>query len=392
MEYESGKSREYFGREVYLEIEECILREVLKRPTVERWNNLCAIMAEGVSIAANEIDRNLATRGWLCLGAIHLKTLPLWSNRKNHLPLHECTIDEWDVIIKAFLPLAKSCKYYLERVYPDFDYDTGKWGRAGQEEEYENPLPFFLSNRFNRNEEIICACDECLFESEEDDSLEGGRVFRLTLDFFDELAMLADDEDAELWIVGDFAGNVGIDDIRRSVKEIDNLKAAKRWPPESEDIEVNRESVQNIQENVNLGSKKVFVVHGHDNQLLTKVKDLLQKLNLRPIVLREEPNKGKTIIEKFEYYSHVHYAIVLLTADDIGFCKESPDRPERRGRQNVVLEMGYFMGKYGRDKIVVLCDEGVVRPGDIDGLVYISTSDDWKSSLLRELHAAKLVS
>lgn len=57
----------------------------------------------------------------------------------------------------------------------------------------------------------------------------------------------------------------------------------------------------------------------------------------------------------------------------------------------MVLEMGYFMGRYGRDKMAVLCDNGVKQPGDIDGLVYICVEDDWECLLERELRRAGLV-
>lgn len=386
MAIESDRMREYFGRKVYFEIEERILREALKRPTIKRWRNLCAIMADGVSVAANENDRNLATRGWLCLGSMHLRTHPLWTNRKSILPLHEYSANEIDVIIDAFMPFAKSCKYYLERVYPDFDYDTGKWGRVGQEDKFEAPLPFFLASNFNSNEDIQESSIDCLFDIKEDDSVEEGIVYRLNLGFFDDLAMLTDDKDAELWISKSFAGNTGVDIVRKIVAEIDEFKAAKNWPPSrkcgvcgKEHLTLNK-SLRN--------AKKVFVVHGHDNQLLGKVKTFLQNHSLRPIVLREQPNAGKTIIEKFEYYAHVNYAIVLLTADDIGYAKRAVKVAEERGRQNVVFEMGYFMGKYGRDKMAVLCDDDVAKPGDVDGLVYIPTMGDWGKDLLRELRAA----
>ena len=386
MSYEPDIMREHFGREVYLEIEESILREVLKRPTIERWRNLCAIMADGVSIATNEIDRDIAKRGWLCLGAMHLRTLPLWTGKRRHSPLHEYSIYEIDGVINAFKPLAKSFMYYLEQVYPGFDYGTGRWSRAGQEDKIENPLPFFLHSCFFNEEDLVCSCIDCLFTVQEDDSVKEGMVYRLTMDFFRELTMITDDSDAELWIPGEFAGNIEIGEIRQTVAEIDELKANHKWPPSAKSDCQGRENA--TLNGARDDARKVFVVHGHDGRLLEKVKAFLCKHSLRPIVLREQPNVGRTIIEKFEYYAHVNYAVILLTADDIGYCKTANMNKEKRGRQNVVLEMGYFMGKYGRDKMAVLCDDGIAKPGDVDGLVYISTKGDWENELLRELAAA----
>jgi predicted nucleotide-binding protein len=65
-------------------------------------------------------------------------------------------------------------------------------------------------------------------------------------------------------------------------------------------------------------NKRVFVVHGHDDSVLYRVKDTLSVLGLTPVILRDQPNGGKTVIEKFETYSDVGFAVVLMTADDIG--------------------------------------------------------------------------
>jgi predicted nucleotide-binding protein len=91
----------------------------------------------------------------------------------------------------------------------------------------------------------------------------------------------------------------------------------------------------------------------------------LEKLDLRPIILHEQPNKGRTVIEKFEAHSDVGFAVVLLTPDDVGGLASSPDKLSRRARQNVILELGYFIGKLGRAKVCALYKEGVEIPSDI---------------------------
>ena len=136
--------------------------------------------------------------------------------------------------------------------------------------------------------------------------------------------------------------------------------------------------------------RQVFVVHGHDTELLLKVKEFLREIHLDPIVLREQPNQGRTIIEKFENFSDVGFAIALLTSDDLVLHDGGGSSREYRARQNVVLELGYFMGALGRSRVAVLCDKNVARPGDIDGMVYATTESDasWQLSIARELHAA----
>lgn len=130
---------------------------------------------------------------------------------------------------------------------------------------------------------------------------------------------------------------------------------------------------------------KIFIVHGHDGQLKQSVARIIEKQGIEAIILSERANKGRTIIEKFEAYSDVSGAICLFTADDFGRAKKDSS-DNTRARQNVVLETGYFMGKLGRDHIVILADNGIEMPSDLSGVVYTNT-ESWKIDLLKELQA-----
>jgi len=128
---------------------------------------------------------------------------------------------------------------------------------------------------------------------------------------------------------------------------------------------------------------KIFIVHGHNGELKQSVARIIEKQGIEAIILSEQVNQGRTIIEKFESYGEVGGAICLFTSDDIGKAKnEDADKP--RARQNVVLETGYFMGKLGRDHVVILADDGIEMPSDLSGVVYTNTSN-WQIDLLREL-------
>ncbi len=129
----------------------------------------------------------------------------------------------------------------------------------------------------------------------------------------------------------------------------------------------------------------VFIVHGHDSALRESVARIIEKQDVEAIILSEQANKGRTIIEKFENYSDVGGAICLFTADDVGKAKGQADE-KRRARQNVVFEAGYFMGRLGRDHIVILADKGVEMPSDLSGVVHTDTAN-WKIDLLKELRA-----
>lgn len=130
---------------------------------------------------------------------------------------------------------------------------------------------------------------------------------------------------------------------------------------------------------------KVFVVHGHDGELKEAVARIIEKQDIEAIILSEKANKGHTIIEKFEDYSDVGGAICLFTADDVGNVKTATDY-NPRARQNVVFETGFFMGKLGRDRVVILADKGVEMPSDLSGVVYTDTTS-WQFDLIRELKA-----
>lgn len=130
---------------------------------------------------------------------------------------------------------------------------------------------------------------------------------------------------------------------------------------------------------------KIFVVHGHDSALKQAVARVIEKQGIEAVILSEQANQGRTIIEKIESNSDVGGAICLFTADDVGKAKDAASESPR-ARQNVVLETGYFMGKLGRDHVVILADSEIEIPSDLSGMVYTNTSD-WKVGLLKDLKA-----
>lgn len=139
-------------------------------------------------------------------------------------------------------------------------------------------------------------------------------------------------------------------------------------------------------------SNKVFIVHGHDEAALQSVARFVEKLELEAIVLREQPNQGRTTIEKFEHCaSEVGFAVVLLTPDDVAGTKSGPEQSER-ARQNVIFELGYFVGTLGRGRACLLRKGNVEIPSDLLGVVYIDLDEKegWKLNLVKELKAAKL--
>lgn len=139
--------------------------------------------------------------------------------------------------------------------------------------------------------------------------------------------------------------------------------------------------------------RSVFVVHGHDEKLLAEVDALLLRVGLHPIVLKTMPSAGRTVIEKIEKYSNVQFAVCLLTPDDEGRAIVANSDLQPRARQNVVLELGYFLGRLGRDRVHALHRGGLELPSDYHGVVYTATdvpNSDWRIELCKEMRNAGL--
>jgi predicted nucleotide-binding protein len=141
-----------------------------------------------------------------------------------------------------------------------------------------------------------------------------------------------------------------------------------------------------------LSNTKVFIVHGHDDAALHALARFVEHLDLEAIVLREQPNAGRTIIEKFvEFADTVGFAIVLLTPDDLVDATAATGQVAR-ARQNAIFELGYFTGKLGRGKVCLVRKDNVEIPSDLYGVIYIDMdrAEGWKRGLAREMIKAGL--
>ncbi len=139
-------------------------------------------------------------------------------------------------------------------------------------------------------------------------------------------------------------------------------------------------------------SNRIFVVHGHDEAALQGLARFLEKLGLEAIILKEQPDQGRTIIEKFEdTVEDIGFAVVLLTPDDLATSAKS-ETSGARARQNVIFELGYFSGKLGRGRVCLLRKGQVEIPSDLYGVIYteMDSADGWKTKLVQELKAAKV--
>jgi predicted nucleotide-binding protein len=179
------------------------------------------------------------------------------------------------------------------------------------------------------------------------------------------------------------------DRFRRSVEaELDRLESVR----ERLELIPVRVGVPATPGPASTSSTKVFIVHGHDERARESVARFVERLGLDVVILHEQPNQGRTIIEKFETYAEVSFAVVLLTPDDVGAAQSTADQLNRRARQNVIFELGFFFGRLGRNRVCALYAEGVEFPSDIHGILYVPLDSPgaWKLQLAKEMKLAGL--
>ena len=140
-------------------------------------------------------------------------------------------------------------------------------------------------------------------------------------------------------------------------------------------------------------TKKVFIIHGHDEINLLRLEKLVRKeFNLIPVIQKEAPQSGRTLIEKFEALAQdISYAFALITADDIiidGNNKYSQARP------NVIFELGWFYGKRGRQRVSLIFKKGTKIHSDLDGIGRIEFNENVEekvTDIRNELRAAGIL-
>ena len=119
---------------------------------------------------------------------------------------------------------------------------------------------------------------------------------------------------------------------------------------------------------------RAFVVHGRDPKNYREVVARLieRSTPIEAIILAEKTNAGRTLIEKLKAYAASDVvAVVIMTGDDVGrLADEANGELQRRARQNVILEFGYFIAKLPPNRTVVLRESGLEMPSDFDGVAY----------------------
>jgi predicted nucleotide-binding protein len=143
------------------------------------------------------------------------------------------------------------------------------------------------------------------------------------------------------------------------------------------------------------GTKRVLIVHGHDEVNLHRLADLLKARHLEPVILKREPGKGRTLIEKFEEEAKTcAFAFVLITPDDVVHPADGEDKGHVQARPNVFFELGWAYGRLGRARVCLLFRRGMTISSDLQGVEWVDFIENVEEAVLgieRELKAVHLM-
>ena len=138
--------------------------------------------------------------------------------------------------------------------------------------------------------------------------------------------------------------------------------------------------------------QRVLVACGSDDQMKTVLIESLEKLWLMPVVVCEEPGHGRKIVTHFGDYYDVRFAMVLLSPDDYVYAKsEEPTKRKLKASLDVVFELGFLLGKLGKERVLVLFRESEKGEFDVsldfEGIQCVPFDDreSWKLALIRQL-------
>ena len=123
--------------------------------------------------------------------------------------------------------------------------------------------------------------------------------------------------------------------------------------------------------------KKGFIAFGKDYLAALELKNFLNKLDIEPIILDEQPDLGLSVVEKFEKYAkQCNVAFIIMSPDDN--VKDKLGSEFYAARQNVIMELGWFMRHVGRSNIIIIHKEGTHIPSNISGILFLP----YKQSIL----------
>lgn len=142
-------------------------------------------------------------------------------------------------------------------------------------------------------------------------------------------------------------------------------------------------------------TRQVLLAHGRDERWKQAVEHLLEQAGEHEIrIVKRRSGEGERLTDALGEEAPVsRYAVVLLTADDVGGPRlESEQEPffSTRAHQEVVFQMGFLVAALSPGRVCVLYEDGVELPYDLEGIshVRLDLAGTWQPKLLLHLRRA----
>uniref|UniRef100_C5CLS7 CD-NTase-associated protein 12/Pycsar effector protein TIR domain-containing protein n=1 Tax=Variovorax paradoxus (strain S110) TaxID=543728 RepID=C5CLS7_VARPS len=167
---------------------------------------------------------------------------------------------------------------------------------------------------------------------------------------------------------GDFQDLAVDPDVVPNAYSPGRLKQLSRDIGQMMEIRANSEHASHV---IKEPQRRAFISHGRSKDWYEVQAHIERDLKLRTLELAQEASQGRTIVEKLEAEaSSCDSAVIVMSGDDT----DSAGNP--RVRENVMHEIGYFQGRYGRRCVILLHEEGVSVPTNLAGIVYVPYPKD----------------
>ncbi len=143
-------------------------------------------------------------------------------------------------------------------------------------------------------------------------------------------------------------------------------------------------------------TRQVLLAHGRDERWRQAVEHLLEQAGEHEIrIINQRSGEHGRLADALddEHAPASRYAVVLLTADDVGGPRlESDTEPffSTRAQQEVVFQMGFLVAALSPGRVCVLYEDGVELPYDLEGVshVRLDLAGTWQPKLLLHLRRA----
>ncbi len=136
---------------------------------------------------------------------------------------------------------------------------------------------------------------------------------------------------------------------------------------------------------------KAFIVHGGKSGVLEKLREFVEALGIKPLIVEMLPSKGMTLADKVKkYQQEADCAIILATRGGIIDTKSGKQHP----RLNVIDELSSFWEAFP-ERVIVLLERGAELPSNKSGLTYEpfarQSMDRAFTAIARELTEMKIL-